>query len=97
MAAAWMAMEHFNARDSSVVAELNEDLYQNCKIKFDIGELISSANSTGTVFFDTASGGHQGSHLMFLHSKEREGHYKTPCAFVGMFSGQTGRHVGRVL
>ena len=38
MAAAWMAMEHFNNRDSSVVFELETDLVRDCNVTFKLDE-----------------------------------------------------------
>jgi len=54
MAAALMAMEHFNARNTSVVEEL-PDLVQGCNVQFDMD--ASKAFDTGTV-------GHMASHLL---------------------------------
>lgn len=84
MAAAWLAMEQFNARDSSVVAELDNEIYQNCAIKFTMNDQLGNQSAVeGTVFVDTASTGHQASQLSYQNF--RSGGGKIPCAFLGKF------------
>jgi hypothetical protein len=79
MAAAWMAMEHFNARDPVVVTELEDPEFQECTITFD----MEGQNSTRTAFFDTASFGQQSSRFVFDNFQQNlDG---LPCAFVGPF------------
>lgn len=52
MAAALLAMEHFNARNSSVIPEMSQ--FENCPIRFDIDN---------SKFFDTGTVGHNASRL----------------------------------
>ena len=74
MASALLAMEHFNARNSSVVAELSSssELMQGCNVRFDLNDNRSKAFDTGTMT-------HQASRLLF-----QEG--RTPCAIAGPFN-----------
>ncbi|CAB9516932.1 Gamma-aminobutyric acid (GABA) B receptor [Seminavis robusta] len=76
-AAAWMAMEHFNARDPSLVPELGDDIYQECGVSFEMDD---------TPFFDTSSNGYQASQLMYNHYEG--GGRNLPCAMVGPYHDQ---------
>ena len=71
MAAAVLAVDHFNARDTSVVPELSE--ISNCRISFDV---------TKSMFFDTQSTTHEG-HLSFAAYTNEFG---PPCAIAGPFN-----------
>jgi len=98
MAAAWLAMEHFNARNSSVVPELADKRghMKDCKIQFDLGQrlgtdrynqssIASNSFIPGTFFVDSSSEGHQAAQLVF-QSVRPTGYEVTTsraCAFVG--------------
>jgi Receptor family ligand binding region len=73
MAAAVMAMDHFNERDSSVVPELAQDVYTNCNVTFD--------RSNRSRFFDTGTATHLSSKLLMQYMLENGG--IIPCAIAG--------------
>jgi hypothetical protein len=80
MAAAMMAMDHFNARDTVIVPELAQEVFQQCHVKFD-------TSSDGFKVFDTGSTGHMASRSFF-----REG--KIPCAIAGSFDDMPNNDLG---
>jgi len=73
MAAAVMAMEHFNERDTSVVPELSQNIYKTCDIKFDL------KNSR---VLDTGSITHLAGELMLNEIQENG----VPCAIAGPYN-----------
>jgi hypothetical protein len=73
MAAAVMAMEHFNERNPVVVPELVNKEYSNCDVQFDLNT---------SRFFDTGMITHRSTHLLL---QEMLAH-GIPCALAGPYS-----------
>jgi Receptor family ligand binding region len=73
MAAAVMAMEHFNERDASVVPELAQENYTNCNVTFDL--------TNRSRFFDTSIDTHLSTRLFMQNIIESGG--IIPCAIAG--------------
>lgn len=73
MAAAVMAMEHFNKRNASVVPELAQNVYRTCNVKFDL--------SNQSRFFDTGIVDHTSTRLLVQAIHDNGGIF--PCAIAG--------------
>ena len=79
LAAAVLAMNHFNARDARIIPELAE--LGDCNIKFAINE---------TNFLDTETYGAAGSNRLFQVHREQK---RNMCGIVGPFNDLTARGV----
>jgi hypothetical protein len=73
MAAAVLAIDHFNARDTSVVPELSQPIYSSCRIFFDVTE---------SMFFDTESTTHEAQLSLAAYTNQ----FGPPCAIAGPFN-----------
>jgi hypothetical protein len=73
MAAAVLAVDHFNARDASVVPELSQEIYSTCNVSFDTSK---------SMFFDTESMTHQAA----LSLNAYVNRFGPPCAIAGPFN-----------
>jgi hypothetical protein len=73
MAAAVLAVDHFNARDASVVPELSQEIYSTCNVSFDTSK---------SMFFDTESMTHQAALSLNAYVNQ----VGLPCAIAGPFN-----------
>jgi len=77
LAAALLAMDHFNDRNATIVAELAD--FKDCNVRFDLSSK-TNIGASSTKAFDTGTVGHMASRQMLAEGQT------PPCAIAGPFN-----------